>query len=253
MKTILLILLFAAMAFAHDHIDAGVDPDDETRLALEGPSVQVATYFPPGETVSFYSPNFPGGTFANEVTFSVEGEGDLEIPDPPSRVAVEIFSVEGPEEGFFSFWEVDATEPTLTFQTGWTADPDDPQRFEISEPGGAYGHIHGRLFTFSQPGEYKVQFRAVDLSGNLEPSAPHSVLFRVLAPPPLSLQPNPDGSVTLLFESRVGLTYDVQKTNDLVSNEWETLGWPISGDGQGKEETDSQPGNPVFYRIVEFQ
>jgi len=255
MKNLLRLLsLFAFLLHAHDHIDAGVDPEDNSRLAMEGPAVQIATYFPPGELVSFYSPNFPGGTFANELTFSVEGEGALEIPDAPSQIAVEILSVEGPASGHFSFWEVNALSPTFTRPVGWVANPEESApRLIISEAGGAYGHIHGRLFTFTRAGEYTVRFRAIDLSGTLEPSGEHLVLFRVLEPPRISPIFTSDGTLTLRFESRNGLTYDLQKSTNLLDNIWENIGFPVNGNGELLEVTDPDPGNMTFYRLVEYR
>ncbi len=56
------VCLLGALALrAHDHIEAGVDPLDETRLGLSGPGFQLSLHVPPGEPLSAYLPQFPGG------------------------------------------------------------------------------------------------------------------------------------------------------------------------------------------------
>ncbi len=253
MKHILLTFILAAvpwMARAHDHLEIGLAPADPTKLAVSGNLEQLATYFPAGEKPSNYLSSFPGGTFASELTFSIEGEV-LSVPSP-SYVQVEVVSVSGPVGGQFSFWEAGASTPTWTKEEGWTATPSDLPSFPVSEDGTGYGHIHGRVFTMDKAGVYDVTFRAVDTTGNSSPSATFTVRFTAISPPPLGISLE-NNEIKLTFASRGNLIYDVQSSTTLQANDWATIG-TLDGTGAPVEFSDPLGGRPrVFYRLVEYQ
>lgn len=80
-----------------------------------------------------------------------------------------IVSVTGPVGGQFAFWEEGATMPTLSYTVGYNSVA--PMLIPLSEGTGAagedpFGHIHGRNFTVTIPGEYSVGFQAFDTSAN---------------------------------------------------------------------------------------
>ncbi len=243
----LLALLLAATALlrAHGHLDVRPDGNQANRLTLEGSVAETAVYVPPGEPFSGYAPLFPGGYYASELTFSHE-DPDGSLPRS------ELVSVEGPAGATFAFWEVNATAPTWSRPTGWTAAEGDRPSFAVYEDGSGYGHIHGRLFTTTHPGTYTVTFRAVDENAAYLPSPPLAVTFTVHATPPLALSVVA-GQARLTFTSRAGLTYDLQVSTDLAT--WTTVPGRafISGTGAQIDLTDSIANRPrVFYRLVEY-
>ena len=83
-----------------------------------------------------------------------------------------IVSVTGPAGGQFAFWERAAVSPTLSYATGFTAGA--PTLIALSDAsigagtagGDPFGHLHGRNFTATVPGEYIVGFQLFDTSVN---------------------------------------------------------------------------------------
>ena len=244
MKAILYLLLFSTVLMhAHDHVDVGLDPNPSNprRLYLLGPVFQEALYVPFGEPLSFYLPQFPGGWFACELTFTAEIEGDPWI---------EIMSVSGPTGGSFSFWEVEALEPTWSRTTGWTFGQGNTASFPVIYLG--WNHQHGRAFTMDQPGTYSVTFRAVDADGVLTPSEEKIITFQALPPPRLSIRIE-NGQVVISFLSRLNLLYDLQISTDLAAGTWDSVvvGF-INGDGTVKETFLPLEQPRAFFRLVEF-
>jgi hypothetical protein len=237
------LLLGAAVSTrAHSHID--VQPVGG-QLALLGPSTETMVYVPAGEPFSSYAPRFPGGYYACELTFSSE--------DPDGATPrIELLSVTGPANGSFAFWEVNATAPTWSRLTGWSATTTDRPSLVTYEDGSGYGHIHGRLFTATSPGVYTILVRAIDDSGTRNPSAPRALTITVHAPPQLGIQVA-SSIATLTFTSRLNLTYDLQVSTDLTT--WTNVADHrfIPGTGATIELTDPLLDRPrVFYRLVEY-
>jgi hypothetical protein len=254
MKKLLTLLLSACAlltAGAHDHIETIRDPGNLSRLALVGNATQIATYFPLGEVPSTAVPNFPGGTFACELSFSA-----FDTVSPPplgANVRIDVISITGPAGASFSFWEDGTAAPTWTKPTGWVAAGADQATLFASEDGTGYGHIHGRLFTANRPGTYQVTFRSVDTLGHYTTSLPKVITFTVLPTPLLSVIKE-GASIKLSFTGRPNLVYDVQSSTTLQANDWTTIGDPLDGTGAILEFTDAISGRPrVFYRLVEYQ
>ena len=244
MKAILYLLLFSTVLMhAHDHVDVGLDPGNPHRLYLLGPRYQEqeSLYVPLGEPFSFDLPKFPGGWFASELTFTAEIEGDPWI---------EIMSVSGPTGGSFSFWEVEALEPTWSRTTGWTFGQGNTASFPVIYLG--WNHQHGRAFTMNEPGTYSVTFRAVDADGVLTPSEEKIITFQALPPPRLSIRIE-NGQVVISFLSRLNLLYDLQISTDLATGTWDSVvaGF-IDGDGTVKETSLTLEHPRAFFRLVEF-
>ena len=243
MKAILYLLLFSTVLMhAHEHVDVGLDQSNPRRLYLLGPVFQEALYVPFGEPLSFYLPQFPGGWFACELTFTAEIEADPWI---------EIISVSGPTRGSFSFWEVGALGPTWSRETGWSLDQGNTASFPVIYLGET--HQHGRAFTMNQPGTYSVTFRAVDADGVLTPSEEKIITFQALPPPRLSIRME-NGQVVISFLSRLNLLYDLQISTDLATGTWDSVvaGF-IDGDGTVKETSLTLEHPRAFFRLVEFK
>ena len=250
-----LILLSLAVApwtvQAHDHIEIGLDVATQSRLALIAtPSEQLLTYFPHGEAPSYDTQSFPGGAFATVLTFSAF---DNTSPPPSGAlVRIDILSVSGPAGGSFSFWEVGAASPTWSRAAGWTATPTDHPSLYASEDATGYGHIHGRAFSTDKPGVYEVTFQAVDTTGSYSASNAFVVRFTAITPPQLAIACQ-GGSLNLTFASRANLTYDLQNSTTLQSNDWTTV-TTLDGTGGQLEFSEPLSNRPrIFYRLVEYQ
>ena len=243
MKAILYLLLFSTVLIhAHDHVDVGLDPSNPRRLYLLGPVFQEALYVPQGEPLSFYLPQFPGGWFACELTFTAEIEADPWI---------EIISVNGPMGGSFSFWEVGALGPTWSRETGWSLDQGNTASFPVIYLGET--HQHGRAFTMDQPGPYSVTFRATNAEAGLTASQDKTIIFQALPPPQLSIRME-NGQAVVSFLSRPNLLYDLQISTDLESGTWISV-VPAFIDGDGTVIDIPLPlSHPrAFFRLVEFK
>lgn len=90
---------------------------------------------------------------------------------PGSFLEARIASVQGPAGGYFSFWEEGATAPTVSYQTGTTGGTTTFALSDVSTGAGTvggdpFGHLHGRSFTTTLPGEYTVGIALIDSSKN---------------------------------------------------------------------------------------
>ena len=248
-KAVLLSLALAIPAYSHDHVEVGVDPQNENRLALDGPSIQLALYVSAGEFFSGYIPFFPGGCFASELTFTTENS-ILETAlgaDPE----IELVSVTGPAGGSFSFWDVGSSTATWSRPGGWNQTSTDRPSFSVILNGDT--HAHGRAFSVDRPGDYQVTFRALDKNGHFQPSTVFTLAFQALRPPPLSIRLH-QAQAVVSFTTRLNLTYELQICTQLSSGFWSpALSSSINGDGGLKEITLPLTHPRAFFRLVEFK
>ena len=245
-----LLLGLPSLYAQHDHIEVGIDPLQRNRLAFAGPEYQLSTLVPLGELLSNYLTSFPGGYFASELSFSVEGNS-LDFP-ASAWIVVEMISVLGPPSASFSFWNDGATQPTWSRNTGWTFAQGSVPSVTVSKTR-LGGHIHGRVFTTDQPGLYEVSFQAIDTSGNFQPSAPHVVQFNAVRPSPLSILIE-NGLAHVSFTPRLNLLYDLQRCTNLADGLWVTIATEETMTGMGTllQFTDPQTFPKAFYRLIEF-
>lgn len=251
MNHIVLILLSASVLLAHDHIEIGRDEVEPGRLAFSDLFFQLALYVPPGVPLSNDSPNFPGGYFANELTFTTET--NVLQPATGANPRIEFLSLTGPVGAIFAFWEAGASAPTISIPTGWTTSAEDLRSFAVVV--GGDNHLHGRVFTATQPGVYQVTFRAIDAAGLYQPTADRTLTFEVLTPPQLRISLH-GADVRLTFPSRPGLSYEIQSTTNLAGETWEpaTAIDPLDGTGGTLEATEPLGNRQrVFYRLVEYR
>jgi hypothetical protein len=251
MKKILLpALIFAAWAHAHDHVEVGQSPQNPSQLGLDGPGYQLAVFVPQGEPFSGYAPNFPGGYFADELTFTTEVSA-LFLADGSDPV-IELVSMAGPAGAFFSFWESGATTPTWSRSSGWSQTELDRPSFPVIM--GGETHAHGRIFTVDRPGDYQIVFRTRDKNNLFSPSRDFSMTFQAQHPHPLSIRTE-NGSVRLTFISRLNLVYDLQICTDLALNRWSNVQPHVSIDGSGAlVDLSVLLSHPrAFFRLIEYK
>jgi hypothetical protein len=248
-KLLLLTLILTAWAHAHDHVEVGQSSQNPSQLALDGPGYQLALFVPQGEPFSGYAPDFPGGYFAFELTFTTE----VNALDPAdgSDPVIELISVTGPTGAFFSFWESGATSPTWSRPSRWIQTELDRPSFSVILNGET--HAHGRIFTADRPGDYQIIFRARDKNNLFSLSTNFTMTFHAQLPPPLSIQIK-NGQALISFISREYLVYDLQVCTDLSANRWVNVAGHTRIDGNGLKIELSIPLNysRAFFRIVEY-
>ena len=248
-KLLLPALILTAWVQAHDHVEVGQSSQNPSQLGLDGPIYQLALFVPQSEPFSGYAPDFPGGYFADELTFTTE----VNALDPAdgSDPVIELVSVTGPAGAFFSFWESGATTPTWSRFSGWNQTESDRPSFPVIL--GGETHAHGRIFTAERPGDYKIVFRSRDKNNLFSPSADFTTTFHAQLPPPLSIRLQ-DGQALISFISIKYLVYDLQICTDLLANQWINVEGKIGIDGNGLKTEHSIPLNypRAFFRIVEY-
>ena len=248
-KLLLPAIILVSWAHAHDHIEVGQSPQNPTQLGLNGPGYQLSLFVPQGEPFSGYAPDFPGGYFACELTFTTE-VNVLDSADGSDPV-IELVSVTGPTGAFFSFWESGSTIPTLSRPSGWTQTESDRPSFPVILSGET--HAHGRIFTADRPGDYQIIFRARDKNNLFSLSTNFTMTFHTQLPPPLSIQIK-NGQALISFMSREHLVYDLQICTDLAANSWINVEGKTGIDGNGLKTECPLPLNypRAFFRIVEY-
>ena len=248
-KLLLPALILATWAHAHDHVEVGQSSQNPGQLGLDGPGYQLALFVPKGEPFSGYAPNFPGGYFADELTFT--SEVDALNPANGSDPLIELVSVIGPAGAFFSFWESGSTTPTWSRPSSWSQTESDRPSFPVIL--GGETHAHGRIFTVDRPGDYQIIFRAWDKNNLFSPSTSFTMTFNAQLPPPLSIRLQ-NGQAWISFISRVGLVYDLQICTNLNANKWINVEGFIGIDGNGLQAELSIPLNypRAFFRVVEY-
>jgi hypothetical protein len=203
MKTNLLLLLATlvpGLGRAHEHLAVGAtSPNAGAALVFQN----IADY---GEA-SGYVFNLEAGT-TDDAYLGYYYTGDLVFaalaatpnyggPEPGAAalgtyVQVKLLSVEGPPGAGFGFWEtaedgVDSTNLTWSVPVPYM---NGTKLIPVSESDGApgsdpYGHLHGRIYSLTQPGLYKTTWQFVDTSTNGPgggpvdlPSAPFSLFLQ---------------------------------------------------------------------------
>jgi hypothetical protein len=236
--------------------------------------MQTAPYLPKGEKFDpQYAPNWPGGYFVTELTFTTEIDVSTIGQIPYSAFVlgaspqVELISVSGPLGGTVSFWNFGASTPTWVRSTGWSSPgPSDRPCFTVPTFG---QHEHGRAFAVDVPGDYQLIFQITDQNNILTPcTRPYELTIHAVAPPPLSIR-MANGEAILSFRNRTppgslpftGAYYDIQTKADLKDEGWHIFQrrpnqdlYPEDENSQTIELTIpvTDPGQPKgFFRIVE--
>jgi hypothetical protein len=176
---------------------------------------------------------------------------------PGSVIYFQITNVAGPAGGAFEFWETNGALPALSVPVGSGA----TNLVKVSQSSGApgedpWGHIHGRRFTATLPGIYRVAFRAFDLSTNgpaagpnHTASAPITIAFQadfIMAP-----LTRTNNIATVKFGTAVTHDFTVQaNTNLLSSNSWVNISAKLRGNDYFQSVQDSTATNhSKFYRV----
>jgi hypothetical protein len=185
-------------------------------------------------------------------------------PDPAAAalgafLQFSISSLEGPPGGSFGFWESGSTNPTLALSPGQVS----TNLWPLTEGDGApgsdpYGHIHGRRFTATKPGLYKIALRVFETSTNgiagepiHTPSSDLPIWFQA-GVNVITVEPDfEEGHVRVRFAATAGFTWQLEASQALDAQDgWQTVDAPITGNDLIVEIVHQQPpGERRFYRI----
>lgn len=167
-----------------------------------------------------------------------------------------IAAVEGPAGGAFAFWENGSNSPTINVPSGGTSTNVYRISETMGEPGSdPYGHIHGRRFTATKPGLYKVSFKAWDLSTNGPGGGPihtPSQLFPVYFEAGLFSSVTRSNNVARIsYGSFTNWTFTVEATTNLLAtNSWSAIGSARNGDDFFQTQQDTSATNAMkWYRV----
>ncbi|MBL9139855.1 MAG: hypothetical protein JNK85_28550 [Verrucomicrobiales bacterium] len=163
-----------------------------------------------------YAGYYEGGITLTALPTTVANGGPTAGASAPgSFIMVGVESVNGPSGGAFGIWEEGATSPTFEYGVGYDVTvPSSLMSLSDASLGAGspgadpYGHLHGRRFTATEPGDYTVGFKLFDVSANglnggpiHTPSETLLVTFRAI-PEPSVVALAVVGTAGLWFRSR---------------------------------------------------
>ena len=247
----------------HGHLNAGaLGVKQNDKLVFENAADFAATsgYL---KTLTYTNGATYAGYYQANITFTALAQTAVHAgpvpnaPAPGSFIQAQLVSVEGPAGGAFGFWEAGATHPTFSLLSGQIG----TSMWRLTESDGSagsdpYGHIHGRRFTLSKPGIYRVGFKLFDTSSNGTGGAPIHAPSEVLAVffqagvNIKSVEPDVEHS-HVRFSAPAGATWQLEATDALGPQaKWANVGSPVPGDDYFHEVEDERPVvGQRFYRI----
>lgn len=181
-------------------------------------------------------------------------------PDPAAPalgafIRFQMICLNAPTGGEFGFWDRGSTSPSESLAAGQTG----TNWWAVSESDGSpgadpYGHIHGRRFTATKTGTYRVAFEACDTSTNglnggplHAPSAPLIVSFQ--AGVLVTIESNgPRPRVG--FVAPAGQTWQLEFADSLgLLAVWFPAGEPVLGNDYRRVVSDDSAAGSRFYRL----
>jgi len=207
-----------------------------------------------------YAGRYQGGITLTVLPATAAHAGpDPDAPALGSSIYFRMACLEAPAGGTFQFWDSTGDAPAESLAGGETG----TNLWVLSENEGLpgtdpYGHIHGRRFTATQPGLYRVAFTALDMSANGAGGGP---IHHASEPIPIRFQAGvnilnvePDaeeGHVHVHFGAQAGYGWQLEFSPELGTNAgWRAAGNPIIGQDIVVEMIhDLSPGSRRFYRV----
>ena len=277
---LLLATLIPGLGHAHEHLAAGATtPTPGATLVFQN----IADY---GEA-SGYAFNLGAGT-TNDAYLGYYYTGDLVFvalaatpnyggPEPGAAalgtfVQIKLLSVEGPAGASFGFWEttqdgVDSTNLTWSVPVPYKNGDRliAVTQSDASAGSDPYGHLHGRIYSVTQPGLYKATWQFVDTSTNGPAGGPvnsSSAPFSLLLQADLTLGrivPSTDGvgitfaAASNIPDSGVGpaTNYQVEASPSLGPDAvWKPVGDVVVGDDHLHTVTVPWTGRTQFFRLA---
>ena len=244
----------------HGHLNAGAAGTNQNErviwangadfIASSG-YVKTLNYTNGGRFAGYYE----GGITPTALPATLEHGGpDADASAFGSYLQFRMSCLEGPIGGAFDFWEMGTTSPSISLVPGQTS----TNLWRLSENDGSagadpFGHVHGRRFTATKAGIYKVGFTAVDTSTN---GAGGGVIHTPSEELPIwfqagvsiqSVQPE-TSQVRVRFGAAAGFNWSVQYTSDLT-NTWQSTA-PVTGDDTFVDSIIAPLDQRGFYRLL---
>jgi len=190
-----------------------------------------------------------------------------------ARIQAQLLKVEGPVGAQFGFWEtsqdgVDSTNLTWSVPVPYSGGTN---RIDVSENNGLpgsdpYGHIHGRIYSFTRPGLYKATWRFIDSSTNgpnggpiQSPSAPFYLYYQ--ADFTLNIASGTNGA-TIMFaapsnipDSGIGpaTNYALESSSTVGPGAvWQQVGNVVVGDDHLHSIPMPATNSAAYYRLHSF-
>jgi hypothetical protein len=256
-------LAFSFVANAqHAHLNAGaISTAQDSKLIFDngadfssaGGYIKTLTYTNSGTYAGYYQQSITLTALAATPPFGGP------VPNAPalgSYIQAGIISLDGPNDSQFAFWETGSTNPTIVIHPGDNI----TNLFHLTEADGSpgtdpYGHIHGRRFTATKPGIYKVTFVLRDTSTNglsggpiHKDSDPLSIYFQAgVTIQTIEISAN---QASLKFGATLGDTWQVEATTNIANSIWSPVGTAIAGDDYLHWVFDDQPiVKQRFFRV----
>lgn len=167
----------------HGHLNAGAlgTTQDSQLYFANGSAFAAASGYVQNMTLATsgtYAGYYNSGPTLTVLPQTIDNGGPAaNAPAFGSFIQVQMVSVEGPAGSTFSFWDHEATAPSVSWTIGGTSSSalwnlSDPS-LGAGHPGAdPFGHIHGRRFTADALGTYTVGLRLVDSSVNGDGGGP---------------------------------------------------------------------------------
>jgi hypothetical protein len=247
----------------HGHLNAGAygTSQGDQLYFVNGPDfVESSGYV---KTLTYTGAGRFAGYFQGNITLTAlartpeHGGPEPNAPALGSFLQYTIALLEGPPGGQFGFWENLSTNPTLSLLPGES--PTNLVRLTEADgsPGSdPYGHIHGRRFTATKSGIYKVAFRVYDTSTNgvgggpiHTPSDSLAVYFQ--AGINIASMSQTGGVATVRYGSITNAAFTLEYTTNVTDGIWLPAAGPQFGNELFQELQDTSATNGMrFYRIV---
>ena len=166
-------IAWTASAQSHGHLNVGAlgrNQNDQLYFANGTDFVDSSGFV---RTLNFTDAGRFAGSYNGNITLTglpltaEHGGPDAAAAAPGAFLQFSMSCLSGPAGGSFGFWDSASTAPALSLSSGETS----TNLFVLTEGDGSpgsdpYGHIHGRRFTATRPGFYKIGFKAWDTSTN---------------------------------------------------------------------------------------
>ena len=276
----------ASTLYAHDHMPAGATSSDPGATLQYAPSAMDYTTNSSwvfGQNSSTTNDPYGGAYWTDDAVFIAlaatanNGGPEPGHAAPGTYIQVKLLSVDGPPGATFGFWEsagpgttgegIDGTNLTWSLTVPYH---NGTNLIHVSESDGSpgsdpYGHIHGRVYSFSKPGYYTARWQFVDTSTNGPgggpvdlPSAPFTLQYQAgLLIDNITTDTNGVnlrfGAPSLLPDNAtngtVAATYTVLSSPSVSSTNWQQVGVVINGDDLMHTVTAASSGAAQFYKL----
>ena len=262
----LALLAHSNLSAQHGHLNAGaagVSQNDPLVWANGADFIDSSGYV---KTLEFTNAGRFAGAYQGNITLTaLPATAAHAGPDPNasalgSYLQFRMTCLEGPAGGQFNLWESTGATPVLALVPGEAS----TTLWRLTESDGApgtdpYGHIHGRRFSATKPGLYKIAFTAFDTSTNgagggpIHRPSPQLAVWFQAGVNVASVEPDEaEGHVHVKFGAPAGFAWQLESSPALGADaEWLPRGQPVMANDLFVEMIDNRPpGEKRFYRVV---